>query len=684
MSLPQMSFSGAVMILAVVVIRALALHKLPKKTFLVLWSVVLVRLLVPYSVPSALSVYSLAGRLTPVADKTQVIPVISDVPVLPPKSTASGTTAFAPKPGVPALDPWVVIWLIGVLGCTVFFAAAYFKCRGEFRTSLPVGSDYAKRWLQNHRLCRPVTIRQSDRISAPLTYGVFRPVILMPKITDWADEETLAYVLEHEYVHICRLDAVTKLALTCALCVHWFNPAVWILYVLANRDMELSCDEAVIREFGVRTRSAYAMTLIHMEETRSGLLPLCNNFSKNAIEERIVAIMKTKKPSLVALFISICLIAGVTATFATSAQAAAASGTADNVQTAEDDSTVISYTDPVDGKTYYSIDGGRTWTPEFHEELASAWDGVEWWTAEEYAAWLEQEKAALQSIIGEQGWNPTEGWFTWTQEMVDETIVRYEQTLKDIQAGQKISKPMADGDTMIQFGYDPSLQVTTTDTTTDTTTVLGSVAMMDSIADNTVMPGSGQALTSELLAAYKTHGLTYDEAKGAFYFNGKLVRYFFDGYTLENGVATICDHVNRDGVVDIHSIRQATQNADGSTNTGGKLVGIEAYSQEEFDSRFIMTQTMTQETASTGFVSSIGGVTFEERFAKYKDYGITYVEAPNTSGQGNVYLNGQLVSRFSDISPDGSAFSFTSADRGGIAVRTVYDSNEQLIGVEII
>jgi len=106
MSLLQMSFSGAVMILTVVVIRALALHKIPKKTFLVLWGVVLVRLLVPYSIPSVLSVYSLMGRLTPTAE-TQAIPVASAVPVLPLENTIPGTTTFTLKTGIPAfhLDP---------------------------------------------------------------------------------------------------------------------------------------------------------------------------------------------------------------------------------------------------------------------------------------------------------------------------------------------------------------------------------------------------------------------------------------------------------------------------------------------------------------------------------------------------------------------------------------------------
>ncbi len=596
MSLLQMSFSGAAMILAVVVIRALALHKLPKKTFLVLWGVALVRLLVPYSLPSAFSVYALAGRLTSMTSEAKVIPAGSAFPV----ERTPGTTAFAPNPSVPALDPWMAVWLMGALGCGIFFAAAYFKCRGELQASLPVGHDYAKRWLQTHRLRRPVTIRQSDRISAPLTYGVFRPVILMPKTTDWADEESLSYVLEHEYVHIRRLDAVTKLALTAALCIHWFNPTVWIMYVLANRDMELSCDEAVIRGFGEHTKSAYAMTLIRMEETKSGLSPLCNHFSKNAIEERIVAIMKIKKTSLVALILAIALVACVTTAFATSGQAAASD--TDIAQTVMDDYTVMSYTDPADGKTYYSWDGGKTWTAMTDEafQSASGWNDVEWWTAEEYAAWLEQEKAMLQSIIGEQGWNPTDGWYTWTQEMVEETIAQYEQTLKDIQAGQKISKPTADGDIMIQFGYDPDAQTSVM----DTQVAVGYAEKLERISDDAVAVGCKRQLTPELLAEYKTYGLIYDAAKDAFYFNGKLVRWFFDGYDLENGVATIYDHVNEDGVVDIRTVRQATQNADGSTASGGKLAGITAVSQEEFDSRLIMTPQTAQEAVTFGFAGA--------------------------------------------------------------------------------
>ncbi|MCH5353001.1 MAG: M56 family metallopeptidase [Acutalibacter sp.] len=322
MSLLQMSFSGAVMILVIVVLRALAIHKLPKRTFLMLWGVAAVRLLIPFSLPSVFSVYSLLGRLTASAKTGKTgSPMVRFLPVTTARSGMPLSGITPDHAAAVSVDPWTLVWAAGALAYAVFFAVAYLKCRREFRASLPIDDEYARQWLREHRIRRTVAIRQSDRISAPLTYGVFRPVILMPKTADQNDRDILQYVLTHEYVHIRRFDAVTKLALIIALCLHWFNPAVWIMYVLLNRDLELSCDEAVLCKLGNRTKSAYAMALIRMEETRSGLLPLCNHFSKNAMEERIIAIMKTRKTSLFSLIVAVALVIGIAASFATSAKA---------------------------------------------------------------------------------------------------------------------------------------------------------------------------------------------------------------------------------------------------------------------------------------------------------------------------------------------------------------------------
>ncbi len=312
MSLLQMSFTGGILILAVIVIRALAINMLPKKAFNALWWISVVRLMIPFSIPSAFSVYSLMGSHAP-GNGLQAIRVL---PI-----GVSGQAASMPDSITNAVSTWTVVWAAGVLVCAVFFSLAYWECRKEFQTSIPVGNDFTENWLSVHQQGRRISIRQSGRFSAPLTYGVLHPVILMPTSTKWENTDSLAYVLAHEYVHIRRFDSIRKLVLIVVLCVHWFNPLVWVMYILANRDIELSCDEAVVRFFGENTKAAYARALISMEETRSGLTPLCSSFSKNAIEERITAIMKIKKTTVFSLVLAGFIVVGTATAFATSANA---------------------------------------------------------------------------------------------------------------------------------------------------------------------------------------------------------------------------------------------------------------------------------------------------------------------------------------------------------------------------
>ena len=334
MNLLQMSFSGAVFITAVVMIRAAAINKLPKKTFLVLWELVMLRLLIPFSIPSMFSIYtlvthSISSTTLPETEAGFNFPAIQGQFV---------TTRGMEQPATDIASSvfvWCIVWCAGMILSALFFAVSYLRCLIEFRTALPVRNHDIEKWLEEHPLKRPISVRQSDRISAPLTYGVFRPVILMPKQMDWKNETQLQYVLSHEYVHIYRYDTVTKLIATLALCIHWFNPFVWVMYVLFNRDIELACDESVIRQFGEKSKSAYSLMLINMEATKSGLLPFCNNFSKNAIEERITAVMKIKKTSLLAICIAAILIVGVTTTFATSAAGSSREKNADTLTVGE-------------------------------------------------------------------------------------------------------------------------------------------------------------------------------------------------------------------------------------------------------------------------------------------------------------------------------------------------------------
>ncbi len=445
MSFLQMSITGAVLIAVIIGIRTLLLHRLPKKTFLLLWMIALLRLLLPVSFPFAWHIAPLAVmRPVPVQSSeflTASLPM-TDQPPAAADVMASG--AFS----VPVRE---ILWGIGVLVCAAFFAVTYFRCRREFDCSLPLENSFTQKWLSSHRLMRPLSIRQSDRIDAPLTFGILRPVILMPKSTDWCDEKTLSYVLAHEFVHIRRFDAVAKLLLVLALCLHWFNPLVWAMVFLANRDIELSCDEAVIRQFGESSKADYARALLCMEERRCGFAPLFSNFSKNPIEERIEMIMKLKKTTSLSLVLAAFLVAGAITVFAVSPEA----DPMEEGTLSYGGADILSYTDSEDGKQYYSWDNGETYVPLTEEEFQEKFPtpNIEWWTYEEYKRWLEQEKQDLRHVIGQKGWANGKA-FVWTQEEVDKAIAMYEETLEEIKNGVMHSKTV-DGDPNLAISYDP-------------------------------------------------------------------------------------------------------------------------------------------------------------------------------------------------------------------------------------
>ena len=316
MSLFQMSVAGGVLILFIVVIRALAIHRLPKTTFLALWMIAALRLLLPFSIPLPFNIHI---GLDVFSDVVQELPsgnIASTLPGDSPPSYDIGTAV--PSPATEHISIFVMLWLVGALLLVLYFSISYFRSMRKFRMSIPDNTPYIQNWLTAHQISRPLVVRSSDLISSPLTYGILHPVILLPKKLDRNDQVALKYVLTHEYVHIRRFDAITKILFAAVLCIHWFNPFVWVMYVLANRDMELSCDAWVIRMMGAKNRSSYALMLIKMEERRSGMSALCSHLGKNAISERIEAIMKFKKTSILACAFALVLVVGATTAFATS------------------------------------------------------------------------------------------------------------------------------------------------------------------------------------------------------------------------------------------------------------------------------------------------------------------------------------------------------------------------------
>ena len=308
MTILEMSVSGAAMILIITLIRAVFIHKLPKKAFVLLWEIVILRLLLPIKIPSITSVFTLSDRIIPrgtiYADSIAEPNIaVSDNGYL--EITQARNTLNVPV--------WEIVWLVGSIFLATVFIGLYIFSFRKYRFTERV--DIAL--PEEMQLHRKVEIRICEEISSPLTYGLVKPVILLPKTYALSNSEQLKYVLTHELTHIKRFDFLRKITMIIAVCVQWVNPFVWVMFVLFNRDIELVCDDAVIGKIGRENRKKYAMALIEMLDNSSGILH--NYFSKNAVEERIVSISKHKKRSVLSGAAAGVLTLCVTAVFATSA-----------------------------------------------------------------------------------------------------------------------------------------------------------------------------------------------------------------------------------------------------------------------------------------------------------------------------------------------------------------------------
>lgn len=235
-------------VIAVAGIRALGYRKIPKNGILLLWGLAVCRLLVPWRID-----WAVLSADAPSASMT----------VYGSSATATVQNAVQETAKAPAtVSWWTVLWFIGMAAVVLYFVLGYARSLARFRTAARVNHAFLYEWRKSHPCRRRLEIKESQFVQSPLTYGVLRPVILMPKGMDWTDEKLCGYLLEHEYVHVRRLDALWKLILAGLLCVYWFNPLVWMLFVLANRDMETACDELVLRQFGERAKREYAWTLV--------------------------------------------------------------------------------------------------------------------------------------------------------------------------------------------------------------------------------------------------------------------------------------------------------------------------------------------------------------------------------------------------------------------------------------
>ena len=545
-TLLSMTVSASAIIAAIIVIRSLFIHRLPKRLFVILWAIAALRMLVPFFFSVNIPHENTQPENTVVREFT------------PSESSEPDSETSC------ALDRELIleiVWAGGVVLSTGIIAALHLRSRRELSMALPFDDARISSRISAAKLRRKITVKVSDRVVSPLTYGVINPVIILPKSLP-ADSEEMRFALAHELVHIRRFDVLLKVVLTAAACVHWFNPLAWAMLSLAGRDIELSCDEAVLEQLGCK-REDYAMALIRLEERRS--IPTGAAFGRNAVRERIEAIMKFKKTTLAGIIFSACLIAGTTTAFAT---VNSENSTQEAVSAVEQEAVYNTNRDGID-----DVD-------------------VEWWTYDEYKTWLGQEKQNIAELVkrGASGWTRDRGEFIWTQEVADETIALYEQNLEDIRNGARISKSVNGSDDVMIFESPDGSNILVEDNGGQTSAddelyqyVVeddGTVLYSDDseLAAHTTKDSSmSEEDFAEFYSKYEQYGLTYEDSK--LYYRGEPVQ-FFDDVVAEYSTADTTEvmwYLNSDGNVVLTAER-------GETSDGiGELTGVRVVSEEELE-----------------------------------------------------------------------------------------------------
>ncbi len=313
MGLLEMSFSGGCLVAVILLLRLFLLHRLPRWTFAALWWVAVLRLLLPAALPSPINIY------TPLTawEEHAPAPLPAQAPYEAPELPTPEPSASAPAAPV---FPFRAVWLTGSLTMALWFLFVKRKSLLPLRKAVPAEPPLPSAWP--HDAPRPVPVRQCEGITAPLACGLFRPAIFLPPEAD-RDLPALTCALAHEYAHIRRGDLWCKALIALALCLHWYNPMVWVMARYANRDLELACDEATVYASGGDHRKTYALALLRWAEAKDSSSVLCR-FNQPILQERITSIMKLKQRTLGGLLAALALVGGVTAAFATSPKTPAA------------------------------------------------------------------------------------------------------------------------------------------------------------------------------------------------------------------------------------------------------------------------------------------------------------------------------------------------------------------------
>lgn len=318
-TLLHMSFAGGAFIALIALVRALLQHKLSRRLLPILWLLAAFRLLVPVFIHTSLIPADFGSIAAPTPVTVETPPLTYDAPaqaapvetLAPPVTAPAAATETAS--GTALTDHLPAVWAVGAAALALVFTVNHLRARRRYRFSLPLP--------EGTQIPDGLRVRMLDGLDAPLTYGIFRPVVLLP--CSFAESGAgLQHVLLHEQAHIHHCDVALKLLLLLALCVHWFNPLVWLMFYLASQDMEMRCDAEAVAKLGKQERLSYARTLVAAE--RSRLLGLAETgFSFSSTAGRLRALAKDKARRVLTVLCALALLPLFLLTFLTGSSVAA-------------------------------------------------------------------------------------------------------------------------------------------------------------------------------------------------------------------------------------------------------------------------------------------------------------------------------------------------------------------------
>lgn len=290
----NMSITASIAILVILLARIL-LKRAPKIFSYALWAVILFRLLCPVSLTSQFSLMGLfsaptteTGRIEYVSLKelnTERSTITADAPASDLDQTTDNRVELPVVEGTAAgsvdvlLSIGSVVWICGVAAMLLFNLLQLMRLRRKLTGSIPLNDN----------------IYLADYIPTPFVMGLIRPKIYLPSAMSDAEQ---SYIIQHEKHHIRRGDHVIKLLAFAAMCIHWFNPLVWLAFALSSKDMEMSCDEAVMRQMNRDIRADYSSSLLQFSTGKRVLIGTPLAFGEGDTKERIENIMKYKKPTI--------------------------------------------------------------------------------------------------------------------------------------------------------------------------------------------------------------------------------------------------------------------------------------------------------------------------------------------------------------------------------------------------